>query len=182
MNSKTTGMLLAMAGCELAVTLASIIIRAGARDSLDWWDDEAMTPEGDIVLGRLFPRSTRRLARRLAALAAQERQAGLLGALRSSVVTLLDLQPEAFEAMTVPDEPITNEEDLRARLAQHAPAVVDVRLPGAAVGALFDLTPAMQPLKQSAEDLAVLLASGYLHGRRGRPVIPYIRAGPVEAA
>jgi hypothetical protein len=168
-----------LARCELAATLASVIVRAGARDSLDWWDDESLTPEGGIVLGRLFPRSTRRLARRLAALAAQERQAGLLGGLRDSVVTLLDLPPEVLEAVNVTDEPITSEEDLRDLLAQHAPAVADVRLPRAADGALFDLTPAMQP---STEDLAALLASGYLHGRRGRPVIPYIRAGPVEAA
>jgi hypothetical protein len=171
-----------MADSGLAVQLASVIVRAGARDSLDWWDDDSLTPEGGIVLGKLFPRSTRRLARRLAALAAQERQAGLLGDLRSSVITLLDLSAEVLEAVEVPDEPITNEEALRDRLIQHAPALADVRLPAAASGPLFDLTPAVPAARPSPEGLAVLLASGYLHGRRGRPVIPYVRAGPAEVA
>src|SRR5262245_14215941 len=121
MNTNARITPLAMADCELAVRLASVIVRAGARDSLDWWDDESLTPEGGIVLGRLFPRLTRRLGSRLAALAAQERQAGLLGDLRSSVLTLLDLPAESLEAVDVPDTTIANEEDLRNHLIELAP-------------------------------------------------------------
>ncbi|SHI39282.1 BrxE family protein [Desulfofundulus thermosubterraneus] len=38
-------------GCRI------MIARLGERDLLNWWDSEALTPAGRIVLGRLFPRT-----------------------------------------------------------------------------------------------------------------------------
>src|SRR3712207_6399900 len=106
----------ALQTCEQALDLAALIVRAGAKDGLDWWEDEALTPSGALVLRRIFPRAADRLARRLALLAAQERQAGALRDLRPSVLTLLDLPAESLEARHVPADPIPSLPALREGL------------------------------------------------------------------
>ena len=50
--------------------LRLLICRAAATDSLRWWEDASLTEDGAFLLGRLFPRSARAAARRLALQAA----------------------------------------------------------------------------------------------------------------
>src|SRR5260370_42209248 len=47
---------------EHAGRLALLVVRAGARDSLGWWEDEALTEAGAFALRRIFPRDPRRVA------------------------------------------------------------------------------------------------------------------------
>lgn len=58
--------------------LRLLIARAAQRDSLAWWEDESLVPEADLLLARLFPRTPRRAAHRLALQAARARHTAVL--------------------------------------------------------------------------------------------------------
>lgn len=47
---------------HMAARLALVIIRAGSKDSLAWWEDESFMDSGRFVLDRLFPREPGRVA------------------------------------------------------------------------------------------------------------------------
>jgi hypothetical protein len=81
---------------ERAVGLALLVVRAGARDSLGWWEDEALTEAGAFALRRIFPRDPRRVAVRLAFRAARERHSGVLA---SAGVGLLDSFRQRFQEL-----------------------------------------------------------------------------------
>lgn len=61
---------------QLRLTVA----RAAQRDSLSWWDDAVLTPEADLLLRRLFPRSGTHAAWTLALRAARARHEVVLAA------------------------------------------------------------------------------------------------------
>ncbi len=175
--------MLAEAGPIAALTL--LVVRAGARDSLAWWDDDALTPAGAFVLARLFPRNPGGAALRLALRAARERHAGVMAA--SGVdhgVTLLDLPSSADSFAAIPPTlhgPITSPDDFRRRLLALAPEAEGLDLPQAGGSGLLDLTALGGQPEQSAVERAVVLAVGYLQAGKGEPVFPFLRLSRANA-
>lgn len=166
---------------ERAVGLALLVVRAGARDSLGWWEDEALTKAGAFALRRIFPRDPKRVAVRLAFRAARERHSGVLASAGvGRVTTLLDLTDALVEGTAVLpeglEEPITSPDELRRRVRELAPRLDDLRIPQPEAFGLLDLTPLTGRSDLSLGDTVTMLAAGYLTGEKGMPVIPYLRS------
>lgn len=173
------------AEADLIAALTLLVVRAGARDSLAWWDDDAPTSAGAFVLARLFPRNPGGAALRLALRAARERHAGVLAA--SGVdhgVTLLDLPSSADSFAAIPPtlhSPITSPDDFRRRLLDLAPEADGLDPPRAGDSGLLDLTPLAGRPEQSAVERATVLAAGYLRARKGEPIFPFLRLSRADA-
>jgi hypothetical protein len=169
-----------------SVSLALLIIRAGEKDSLKWWDDESLSEAGLFALSRVLPRNPRAAAVRLAYLAARERHRGVLvSAGVQGATTLLDFvepalatsQEGASLVTVVRDEPITSVDRLRTRLHELASEVTAIEIPASSGEGLLDLSDFVGRAAPGPEGRAALLAAGYLQGQVGKPVIPYFRAG-----
>lgn len=163
------------------VALALLVLRAGEKDGLGWWDDNALTSGGEYALARLFPRTPKRTALRLALEAARARHRGVLTAAgRLAALTLLELAaPGIWLLEALPDDlepPIASAAALREQMAAIAPGVLSAVLPAPDASGLLDLS-ALAPVGTDVEEQAVLLAAGYLRGDRGRSVYPFILAG-----
>jgi hypothetical protein len=163
---------------EITTALAFIIVRAGARDSLMWWDDEALTEAGTYALSKIFPRNPGRIAARLAFRAAHARHAGVLAtASLKDATTLLDLVESEPSGLSDPralaGAPITTLEDLRTLLAALAPEVASFSLPTPTAEGLLDMSGFMPG---STVRAATILAAGYLAAGKGRPVFPFLRS------
>ncbi len=161
---------------ELVEALALTVVRAGARDGMGWWDDEALTEAGSYALAKIFPRNPARIATRLAFCAARARHTGILSAASvTDATTLLDLvdgQPTDLPRVLA-ENPISSPEQLRARLVALDPEVGTVSLPMPNAEGLLDVT---EFARGSAVRRATLLAAGYLAADKGRPVFPFLRA------
>lgn len=168
------------------IALAIVVARAGCADSLGWWDDESLTEAGLFSLKRLFPRSYRGAALRLAIQAGRTRHEGALARLGfAGARHLFSLSDPGSADIGIPDPeslppafwaPIPDRETLRSRLD-----AVAGRLPGlsteASVGleGLIDLSRMLPASTAGPGDIARTLASGYLLGERGKLVLPFVR-------
>lgn len=171
---------------ERTVSLAFLIIRAGEKDSLKWWDDESLSEAGLFALSRVLPKNPKAAAVRLAYLAALERHRGMLASagLRDAS-TLLDFVESALVAplestsfvTAVREEPITSVGQLRTLLQEVAPEVTTIEIPAPPGDGLLDLSDLLGRATPGPQARAALLAAGYLRGQVGKPVIPYLRAG-----
>jgi hypothetical protein len=177
---------LSPSSAEHSVSLALLIIRAGEKDSLRWWDDESLSEAGLFVLSKILPRNPRAAAIRLAYLAALERHRAILAAAGvRGATTLLDFaepalttpQESASLVTAVLDEPITSMDQLRTRLHELASEVTTIEIPAPSDEGLLDLSDFIGRASPGSEGRAALLAAGYLQGQVGKPVIPYLRAG-----
>lgn len=168
------------AEADSALALALLVMRAGAKDSLDWWDDWALTEAGSYALARIFPRNPGRIALRLAFRAARERHAGALaaGGVRAGT-TLFDLTEPLVESIssTVPAAygPIASMEEFCRRLVALAPGLEGLSLPRPDASGLLDLTALLGRHREAPASLAATLAAGYLGAQKGRPVFPFVR-------
>ena len=168
-----------------SVSLALLIIRAGEKDSLKWWDDESLSEAGLFALSRVLPRNPRAAAVRLAYLAARERHRGMLASAGvQGATTLLDFAEPALATplesasfvMAVRDQPITSVGQLRIHLHELASEVTTIEMPAPSGEGLLDLSDFPGRAAPGLEGRAALLAAGYLQGQVGKPVIPYLRA------
>jgi len=158
------------------VRLRLLICRAAATDSLRWWEDASLTEEGAFLLGRLFPRSARAAARRLALQAALLRHEVALAELpRPRHLFDLGAELEALlqevplEEQDVPDSPILDVETLLAQIGHGAR-----RAQGRPGGVLPVAVP---PDAASLRQHALVLAAAYTAGRPGEPVFPFLAEG-----
>ncbi len=168
------------ASSEVVGALALTVVRAGARDSLNWWDDDALTEAGSYALAKVFPRNPARIAVSLALRAARARHAGVFTAASiNDATTLLDLiddEPSTLERfLGVARGPIGSAEELRMRLVAYAPEIALVQLPPASPEGLLEVE---HPPTEPGYVEAVFLAAGYLAGDKGRPVFPFFRRAP----
>lgn len=165
--------------------LCLLIVRAGCRDSLVWWDDDSLTEAGLFSLKRLFPQTYRIAAVRLGLAAARSRHDGMLNA---SGITgaqhLLDLLEPAgpidFLAQLdrVPFDfwsPIPDRNSFQQRLEAVAGPLPSVPSGvAAALQGLVDLSEVL-PKHEATVGVAKMMAASYLLGDRGRLVLPYTR-------
>ena len=162
---------------ELVGALAFTIVRAGERDGMGWWDDEALTEAGTYALAKIFPRNTGRIATRLAFRATRVRHAGVISAASvKDATTLLDLvegEPaDLGDTRVLTGAPIGSPEELRERLVALNPEVASFSLPTPTAEGLLDMS---RFLPGSTVRQATILAAGYLAAGRGHPVFPYLR-------
>ncbi len=171
---------------DVDVALAIVVARAGCSDSLGWWDDESLTEAGLFSLKRLFPRSHREAALRLALQAARTRHEGImvrvgvagarhlfnLPCLGSPDVRLPD--PEALPAAVW--APIPDRETFRSCLETIAGALPPLPKE-ASVGleGLMDLSAHVPGPSTGSRGIARTLASAYLLGDKGKLVFPFVR-------
>jgi hypothetical protein len=156
--------------------LRLLICRAGSTDSLRWWEDASLTEDGAFLLRRLFPRSARAAARRLALQAVLLRHEVALAELpRPRHLFDLGTEVEAvlqevpLEEQDMPDSPILDIEALLAQIG-HGARRAEER-PGGV------LPVAVRPDAASLRQQALVLAAAYTAGRPGEPVFPVLAEG-----
>jgi hypothetical protein len=164
----------------LILRLRLAVSRAAQRDSLSWWDDEALTPGADLLLRRLFPRSITRAAWTLALLAARARHQLVL-AEWPQAHHLFDLGPEVERRLdealreqapiVLPQDPIRSRGELAALLQAIAP------MPNIPTRRLADSQRTTQLADEVASwpvaDRAVALAWAYTTPEVGGLVAPF---------
>lgn len=169
---------------QTILRLRLLIARAANRDSLAWWDDEALTAPADFLLERLFPVAPSLAARSLALRAAQARHqsacAGIEGALHlyrldADNADGLALRDVALLSAPYPEAAIPSMDALRegltALLGQPAQAKVVQRRNG---GALLITIPSCPAGVWAPLHRARSFAWTYLEGAPGQPVFPFI--------
>jgi hypothetical protein len=153
--------------------LRLLICRAAAADSLRWWDDNSLTEDGTFLLSRLFPRSTRTAARRLALEAASLRHAAAFAGLAEpqhlfdlGADVELALQDIPLDEPQVLDTPVLDIETLVVAIGGDEP-----RLHSQPEGAplMLQMAPG-----SALREKALALAAAYAAGQSGQPVFPVI--------
>ena len=171
-------------GAQAILSLRLLIARAASKDSLDWWDDESLTPHASFLLERIFPIAPAGAARSLAFHAALARhrsafstipQALHLYRLDGDGQDTLALRHQSLLHIPVPDEPVSTMDVLRKELLGlvHEPSPYTVVRQTAAHGLQIEIppTPTGIPVLNYR---ARALAWAYLEGHPGRPVFPFI--------
>jgi len=160
------------AGC------AALIARAGERDSLQWWDDDALTTNGDYVLPRLFPRRPKQVALKMAWRSALEKHRGVIestGVRRFT--TIFDVAEAEIESVTPLSrafgEPIPSVDELRRHLEAFLPNIGDATPPKPYGAGLIDLTESAD----SPSNALLNLVAAYLLGDKAQPVFPFLSKG-----
>ena len=167
---------------ETLYHLRLIIARAGQNDSLQWWEDDALTQNGRFLLGRIFPGIPSVAGRNLALAAAISRHSTALSAIASAVYlyridnhhsdqpAIREILPsQSFDLI----DPIPTLDALRQRLltvVEREP-VYDVVGKVARSGAL-QIRIAENSNNTVAK--AQALAWAYLEGKVSQTVFPYI--------
>jgi hypothetical protein len=160
--------------------VALLIARAGAKDSLNWWDDDSLTSAGEFVLGRIFPRKWKLISCRLAIRAAKEKHEGAartvgledIATLFSNVSTV-GLESTVAEGIVT--SPLHSMDEFRGRLATLCPRVTEFDVPQPQDSGLLDITDITGGDNPSTETLVAAFASGYTRAQAGKPVFPFIR-------
>jgi len=157
------------------------ITRAAQKDSLNWWDDEALTTEGAFVLDRIFPIAPSLAAKNLALSAAAARHQTAFVEI-DSPIHLFRLDHRRNDYLTwrhnrlVRDldfsAPIPDLDSLRQRLLMligREPEyhVIGRRMP---TGALRIHAAASSTMTEKAG----VLAFAYLEGELGQPIFPFL--------
>jgi len=163
-------------------TLQLLIARAANRDSLAWWEDEALTQQGAYILERSMSIIPELAARRLALVAASvrhetafEQTSGRIHLFRLDAdnADQLAFRDISLIEVDVPAEPITSIdvlsrhlEDLLGEIKSYT--VIAREGHRLRIG-LTELPASVSPLMHRAETLAC----AYLEGKNGSPVFPY---------
>lgn len=165
--------------------IALLIARAGAKDGLNWWDDDSLTTAGEFVLSRIFPRKWKPISCRLATKAAQEKHEGAARAAGlENVVTLFSstYSPAALEiaaADEIVSSPFTSMDEFKTRLTTICPRVAEFNVPQPQASGLLDVSGFAKDVDPYAETLVAAFASGYTRAQAGQPVFPFIRSSDV---
>ncbi len=168
---------------RLILSLRLLIARAANKDSLAWWDDEALTASGSFLLDRLFPVAPALAGRSLALRAAQVRHQAACAPIQDALhlyrldldnLDGLALRHEPLWPMAVPAEPIASMAALRQALLEllGGPAAYKVTRRREAQTLRIELPPpprGLSPLVHRAKTLAW----AYLEGAPGQAVFPF---------
>lgn len=175
------------------LTLRTIVARAGEKESLGWWDSDALSSAGSYILQRLFPRSAAWAGIRLAIEAATIRHRATLG--DQPALSLFRLGEEwdslvkgrleqSYDRVKPPSisGSVQSPTELRAVLEECG----DFNLGNWAAPDLLELFESRtievgqvrDPRSLSPEEMirwTSILAASYATGEKGRLVVPYIR-------
>lgn len=160
--------------------VALLVARAGAKDSLNWWDDDSLTSAGEFVLGRIFPRKWKLISYRLAMYAAKEKHDGAARTVGLEDFTTLFSNVfivglESAVAEGIVSSPINSMDEFKGRLTTLCPRVTEFDVPQPQASGLLDITDITGDNIPSTETLVEAFASGYTRAQAGKPVFPFIR-------
>jgi hypothetical protein len=171
--------------------LRLFIARAGEQDSLHWWDNHALTEQGQWALARLYPRYADHAGARLAIEAAAVVHAktighrlavtlfGLGADLDARVMRQLDLRCIDDEPLTIAP-PIRSTSELQTLLSQTVELTDDdfaVVRSAVVNGQLAELGAVTEASVWSDELVTIIrrLAAAYTLSDFGHLVVPYYR-------
>lgn len=178
---------------DLVLRLRLIVARAGEKDSLGWWDSDALSPAGAYVLQRIFPRSASWARIGLAIEAATIRHKVMLES--EPALSLFTLRAEwehrvfAYlerlrrERQAVPIPGAIHSSSELAELLRESGGLRPDEFPAPEPEGLFEpqvlqvgqIQNQAPPSAQEVLRLAKLLAASYTKGDKGRLLVPYIR-------
>ncbi len=169
---------------QTILRLRLLIARAANRDSLAWWDDEALTAPAGFLLERLFPIAPPLAARSLALRAAFARHQGACTDIRGTL-HLYRLDADNADGLALrnvpllpvpyPEAPITTMDALREHLhdllGQPTQIKIVQRRNGGALQIAIPPCPAgvWAPLHRAKS-----FAWAYLEGSPGQPAFPFV--------
>ncbi len=165
----------------LLVQLRLLIARAAQKDSLRWWDDESLTPNGDYLLDRVFPNAPSVIGQNLAIAAASARHDAALSEINAPI-HLFHLDSQARDGLMMRKlrlskhnevGPISDMNALRQRLLDLAGKAPKYEI----IGRLNQNNALRIRIADDTGDMtrrAQALAWAYLEGQVGQPVFPYI--------
>jgi hypothetical protein len=169
---------------HMILRLRLLIARAANRDSLAWWDDEALTAPAGFLLERLFPVAPPLAARSLALRAAFARHEGACtdigGALHlyrldADSADGLALRTVPLLPVPYPEAPIITTDALREHLIALLGQPVQVKSAQRRNGGALQITIPPCPAGVWASlHRARSFAWAYLEGAPGQPVFPFV--------
>lgn len=165
------------------LTLQLLIARAAQKDSLNWWEDDSLTPAGLYLLEKLFLFAPTQTGRKLALRAARNRYRAAFAGVESAYHLFnLDKSEEVdvhkqqvpIFGVDVPVDPIVSLDALRHLLVEQTGAVTQYEVIGVRAEHRLEIRPKVKPAQDSPLQLAQTLAWATLEGEPGKPVFPYI--------
>lgn len=166
------------------LSLRLLIARAAQKDSLNWWEDDSLSPAGSYLLERLFPADPAEAGRKLALEAARTRyQAAFNGDDTALHLFRLDktgdieygLQDVRLADIPIPSEPITTLDALQEKLFELIGSIPQFQVVGERANRCLEINIKNSTNKLSVLDLAQVLAWASLEGQPGHPIFPFIR-------
>lgn len=160
-----------------------LIARAAQKDSLNWWEDDSLTPAGGYVLERLFLAAPQEAGRKLALEAARTRyQAAFNGENNPLHLFRLDktgeiehgLQDIPIMSVPVPLEPIPTRDMLRQKFLEFTGQPDKFKVIGERANHRMEIRPANPHKKYATLEIVKILAWATLEGEANQPVFPYI--------
>ena len=169
---------------QTILCLRLLIARAAQKDSLNWWEDDSLTPAGSFLLERLFLADPGEAGRKLALEAARTRYQAAFNGDGAAALHLfrLDktgeveygLQDVLLTNIQVPSEPITTIDTLRQKLLELTGQPLKYQIVGERTNRCLEIGLKNPTEKLSILDIAKTLAWASLEGNPGQPIFPYI--------
>lgn len=165
--------------------LRTVIARAAQKDSLAWWEDEALTTQGKYLIERIFPGAPAVTGRNLALAAAAARHQAALHGIDQALhlfhlsgdnadrLAMRAARHQAEDDLPSLSDPIPDFETLRRILLDRTgkqPRYEKVGVRSQYNGMRIRLREPSPDIL----DVAHALAWAYLEGEVGKPVFPYV--------
>jgi hypothetical protein len=176
--------MLALTEINTILSLQLLIARAAQKDSLGWWEDDALTPSGKYLLERLFLVDADEAGRKLALEAARVRYHAAFGA-ENSVLYLFhldqtgdvehSLQGINLSSIPVPSESIQSIDDLRQLLLEHTGSPMKYQVVGERSNNRLEIKMVDAPSTADLTHIVQTLAWATLESEPGKPVFPFIQ-------
>jgi hypothetical protein len=169
---------------NLILTFQLLIARAAQKDSLKWWEDDALTPSGKYLLERLFLVDADEASRKLAIEAAKVRFQAAFGN-ENNVLHLFhldqtgdvehSLQGINLSSIPVPSESIQSIDDLRQMLLEHVGSPMKYQVVGERSSNRLEIKRGEAHSKSDLIHIVKTLAWATLESEPGKPVFPYFQ-------
>ena len=169
---------------KLILSLQLLIARAAQKDSLSWWEDDALTPSGKYLLERLFIVNPDEAGRKIAIEAAKVRYQAAFGA-DNHVLHLfhldqtgdieLNLQELSLSSVPAPTEPVQSLEVLRHLLLEQVGSPMVYQIVGERSNNRLEIKIGNSSSQPELIDIVKTLAWAALEGEPGKPKFPYIQ-------
>lgn len=170
---------------KLILNLQLLIARAAQKDSLNWWEDDALTPAGNYLLERLFIVKPDEVGRRLALEAAKVRYQAAFGN-EKNVVHLFHLDQTGeveyklqginLSNIMVPVEPIKSMDALRHALLKLVGSPMKYQVIGERSNNRLEIKMGDTHSIFDIIHIVNALAWATLKSEPGKPRFPYIQA------
>lgn len=170
---------------KIILTLRLLIARAAQKDSLNWWEDDSLTPTGAYLLDKLILINVDEASRKLALEAAKVRYRGAFGENNPAALHLFhldqtgeveySLQDIKLTELPLPAHPIKTMDEFRQLLLEHVGAPLKYQVIGERRNNSLEINLKEASLKPDLILIAKTLAWATLASEPGKPIFPYIQ-------